>query len=50
MIKIKKCDLKVFNFVKKLNSLKSAKIVLKIKEKEHVHNLNRRWARNALKA
>ena len=24
--------------------------VLKCKQKEHVHNLNRRWARSALKA
>jgi len=57
---LKKCVLKVFNFVKKIKFLKirdfffkSAKIfffVFKCKQKEHVHNLNRRWARGALKA
>ena len=50
--KNKKCVLKVFNFVKKLNSLNSAIFfkfrkkkfffVLKCKQKEHVHNLKRR--------
>ena len=52
---LRKCVLKVFNFVKNLNSWKSANFFLKIckkffffvlkcKQKEHVHNLNRRWA------
>jgi len=51
MIKfLKKCVLKVFNFVKKLNSLKSAIVLLKIRKKifffvlkckqnKQVHNL-----------
>ena len=58
---LKKCVLKVFNFVKKnfiLENprffLKSAKffssLFLNVNKKEHVHNLNRRWARSALKA
>ena len=52
MIK-KNCDLKVFNFVKKIKFLKIRDFfsknprnfffVLKCKQKEHVHNLNRRW-------
>ena len=51
--------LKVFNFVKKFKFLKvhdfflSAKnffFVLKFKQKEHVHYLNRRWVRSFLKA
>jgi len=56
-----KCILKVFNFVKKSKFLKIRELFLKIrkiffffvskcKQKEHVHNLNRRWARSALKA
>jgi len=59
-IKIK-CVLKVFNFVKNFKFLKIRDFFLKIrkiffffvfkcKQKEHVHNLNRRWARSALKA
>jgi len=59
---LKKCVLKVFNFVKKNQILENPQIffldpqnffffdVLKCKQKEHVHNLNRRWARSALKA
>ena len=58
---LKKCVLKVFNFVKKFKFLKIREFffknpqnffffVLKCKQKEHVHNLNRRWARGALKA
>jgi len=62
MIKIlKKCVLKVFNFVKKFKFLKIREFFVKIrkiifffvfkcKQKEHVKNLNRRWARSALKA
>jgi len=57
----KKCVLKVFNFVKKIKFLKIREcflkirkifffFVLKCKQKEHAHNLNRRWARSALKA
>ena len=51
----KECVFKVFNFVKKkFEFLKIRKIffffVLKCKQKEHVHNLNRRWAQSALKA
>ena len=53
------CVLKVFNFVKKFKFLKIRDFffknpqnffffVLKCKQKEHFHNLNRRWA--ALKA
>jgi len=54
--------LKVFNFEKKFKFLKIRDFfflkirknffffVLKCKQKEHVHNLNRRWARSALKA
>ena len=54
MIKIlKKCVLKVFNFVKKILILENPQIffffVLKCKQKEHFHNLNRRRARSALK-
>jgi len=56
MIEILKiCVLKVFNFVKKFKFLKIREFFLKIrkiffffvlkcKQKEHVHNLNRRWA------
>ena len=58
---LKKCVLKFFNFVKKFEFLKIREFflkvrkiffffVLKCKQKEHVHNLNRRWARSALKA
>ena len=58
---LKKLVLKVFNIVKKIKFLKirdfffkSAKVFsslfFKCKQKEHVHNLNRRWARSALKA
>jgi len=58
---LKICVLEVFNFVRKLNFWKSANFffknpqnffifVLKCKQKEHVHNLNRRWARSARKA
>jgi len=62
MIEILKiCVLKVFNFVKKFKFLKICEFFLKIrkiffifvlkcKQKEHVHNLIRRWARRALKA
>ena len=62
MIEILKiCVLEVFNFVKKLKFLKIREFFLKIrktffifvlkcKQKEHVHNLNRRWVRSALKA
>ena len=46
---LKKCVFKVFNFVKKFKFLKIRKkfffFVLKCKQKENVHNLNRRWAR-----
>ena len=53
MIEILKiCVLKVFNFVKKFKFLKIHNFffifVLKCNQKEHVHNLNRRWARSAL--
>ena len=53
MIKnVKKCFLKVFDYVKKFKFLKIREIVFffvfKCKQKEHVHNLNRRWARSAL--
>ena len=58
---LKKCVLKVLNFVRKIQILENPRIfflnlqnffffVLKCKQKEHVHNLNRRWARSALKA
>jgi len=62
MIKcFKKCVLKVFNFVKKIKFLKIREFffknpqnffffVFKCKQKEHVHNLNRRWAQSAQKA
>jgi len=50
---LRKCVLKVFNFVKKIKFLKSANFflnrkiffffVLKCKQKDYVHNLNRRW-------
>ena len=53
----KKLCLKVFYFVKFRKStiffIKSAKFffyVLKCTQREHVHNLNRRWARSAQKA
>ena len=62
MIEILKiCVLEVFNFVNKFKFLKIRDFFLKIrkivfifvlkcKQKEHVHNLNRIWARSALKA
>ena len=57
---LKKCVLKVFTFVKKFKFLKIHEFlfkirkkffffVLKCKQKEHVRNSNRRWARSALK-
>ena len=57
---LKKCVLKVFNFVKKFKFLKIREfcfknpqnlffLVLKCKQKEHVHNFNSRWARSAQK-
>jgi len=45
---LKKCVLKFFNFVKKnLNFFFF--FVFKCKQKENVHNLNRRWARSSQK-
>ena len=48
---LKKCVLKVFHFVKTFKFLKIREFFFKNpQQKEHVHNLNRRWARRALKA
>ena len=56
----RKMCLKGFKFCKKLKFLKIREFFLKIRKifffvlkckgKEHVHNLNRRWAQSALKA